>query len=55
VAGVIALVKSANPRLSPQQIRDLLVQTAYDRGGFKVLDAEAAVRAAIASRPATAG
>jgi hypothetical protein len=47
VAGVIALVKSANPRLSPQQIRELLVQTAYDRDGFKVLDAEAVVKAAI--------
>jgi hypothetical protein len=54
VGGVIALVKSANPLLSPQQIRDLLVQTTYDREGFKVLDAEAAVRAAIASRPPTA-
>lgn len=50
VGGVIALVKSANPRLSPAQTRQLLVQTAYDREGFKVLDAEAAVKAAIAMR-----
>jgi hypothetical protein len=50
VGGVIALVKSANPRVSVQQIRELLVQTAYDRDGFKVLDAEAAVKAAAAIR-----
>jgi subtilisin family serine protease len=50
VAGVIALVKSANPRLSPEQVRSLLVQTALDREGFKVVDAEAAVKAAIAIR-----
>lgn len=54
VGGAIALVKSANPLLSPQQLRDLLVQTARDRDGFKVLDAEAAVKAAMASRPPTA-
>ena len=48
VAGVIALVKSANPRLSPEQVRHLLVETASDRDGFKVLDAEAAVKAAAA-------
>jgi subtilisin family serine protease len=47
VGGVIALVKSANPRLSPRQIHELLVRTAYDREGFKVLDAEAAVKAAM--------
>ncbi len=50
VAGVIALVKSANPRLTPRQIRELLVRTAYDREGFKVLDAAAAVKAAMAMR-----
>jgi hypothetical protein len=50
LGGVIALAKSANPRLSPQQIRELLVQTAYDRNGFKVVDAEAAVKAALAIR-----
>jgi len=50
VGGVIALMKSANPRLSPVQLRQLLVQTAFDREGFKVLDAEAAVNAAIAIR-----
>ncbi len=50
VAGVIALVKSANPRLSPAGVRQLLVRTAYDREGFRVLDAEAAVKAAMAAR-----
>jgi subtilisin family serine protease len=47
VGGVIALIKSANPRLSTQQIRTLLAQTAVARDGFRVLDAEAAVRAAM--------
>jgi subtilisin family serine protease len=50
VAGVIALMKSANPRLSPAQLRRLLVQTAFEREGFRVLDAEAAVTAAMAVR-----
>ena len=50
VGGVIALIKSANPGLSPQQIRELLVQTAYEREGFRVLDAAAAVTASAASR-----
>jgi serine protease len=43
VAGVIALVKSANPRLSAGEIRQAIAQTAYNREGFRVLDAEAAV------------
>ena len=50
VGGVIALMKSANPRLSPARLHQLLIRTAYDRGGFRVLDAEAAVKAAIALR-----
>lgn len=50
VGGVIALMKSANPELTPPQIRQLLARTAYEREGFKVLDAEAAVKAAIALR-----
>jgi subtilase family protein len=48
VGGVIALMKSANPRVSPAQLRQLLVQTAFERDGFRVLDAEAAVKAAMA-------
>jgi subtilase family protein len=53
VGGVIALMKSANPRLSPAQVRQLLVQTGFDRDGFRVLDAEAAVKAAMAARSST--
>jgi len=45
-AGVIALMKSANPRLTPEELRQLLRETTYDHEGFRVLDAEAAVRAA---------
>lgn len=47
VGGVIALMKSANPALTPPEIRDLLVRTAVSRDGFRVLDAEAAVRGAL--------
>jgi len=47
VGGVIALMKSANPALTPSQIRDLLVRTAVSRDGFQVVDAEAAVRGAL--------
>lgn len=50
VLGVVALVKSANPSLTPAQVRELLARTAYEREGFRVLDAEAAVRAAISMR-----
>jgi serine protease len=49
VAGVIALVKSANPRLSAGEIRRAITETAYDREGFRVLDAEAAVTRALRS------
>ncbi|MBI5085951.1 MAG: S8 family serine peptidase [Acidobacteria bacterium] len=48
VAGVIALMKSANPSLAPQQIRDLIARTGSERDGFKVLDAQAAVKVAAA-------
>jgi hypothetical protein len=48
VVGVIALMKSANPTLTPGQIRELLAQTAFIREGFRVLDGEAAVRRALA-------
>jgi hypothetical protein len=46
VGGVVALVRSANPALSPAQVKALLVRTAVERDGFRVLDAEAAVKAA---------
>lgn len=47
VAGTIALVKSAAPDLSPRQVKDLLKRTARRAGGFRVLDAEAAVEEAL--------
>lgn len=50
VAGVIALMKSANPALSPASLRRLLVETAVEREGFRVVDAEAAVRAALVAQ-----
>ena len=54
VAGVVALMKSANPELAPAVIRHLLQATARDIGdlgwdertGFGIVDAAAAVRAA---------
>ena len=53
VAGVIALMKSANPELTNPEIRRIIVETADSRDGFKVLDAEAAVKKALAVRKAT--
>jgi serine protease len=50
VGGAIALMKAVNPALSPHQLRDLLAQTADLRDGFRVLNAEAAVKAAMAAR-----
>ncbi|MGE0764405.1 MAG: S8 family serine peptidase [Bdellovibrionales bacterium] len=48
VAGVIALIRSANPRLTPAQVRDVLSRTANQLGavdeyGAGVVNAEAAV------------
>jgi subtilisin family serine protease len=50
VGGVLALMKSANPNLSARALRQLLIQTAYESDGFRVLDAGAAVQAARAAR-----
>lgn len=47
VAGVIALMKSVNPNLTPEDVRNIIVKTAYIWQSFKVLDAEAAVRESI--------
>ena len=55
VAGAAALVKAANPSLSPSQIRTILQQTAQDLGkpgydkffNFGLVNAAAAVQAAI--------
>lgn len=46
IAGVIALVKSVDPTLSPAAVKSLLIETANLRDGFRVLDAEAAVKRA---------
>ncbi len=54
VAGVIALMKSANPRLTSPEIRRIVVETADNQDGFRVLNAEAAVKRAIAVKE-TAG
>jgi hypothetical protein len=43
---VIALMKGTNPKLTPAQIRSILVETAENRDGFAVLNAEAAVKKA---------
>lgn len=56
VAGVAALVKSAKPSLTAAQIRQILINTAMDNmapgpdinGGYGVVNAEAAVQAALA-------
>jgi serine protease AprX len=54
VAGVAAQMLEANPRLTPQQVKGLLIRTArrlphveVDRQGWGVVDARQAVRAAI--------
>jgi hypothetical protein len=40
-------MKSANPKLTPQQTREVIVSTACMKDGFRVLNAEAAVEKAI--------
>jgi hypothetical protein len=48
VAGVVALMKSANAALTPRELKELIVSTAFTNvDGFRVLDAEAALQAAI--------
>lgn len=55
VAGVVALMQSANPKITPQQVRDILIQTSYfpseiqkqySKGGL--IDAYKAVNSAVA-------
>jgi hypothetical protein len=50
VAGVMALVKAANPSLSADAIRSTLIDTAVMKDGFRVIDAAAAVAAAVRPR-----
>ncbi len=45
-AGVLALMKAANPRLTVQQLKRILIETSVSRDGFDVIDAAAAVKAA---------
>jgi len=45
-AGVIALMKGANPRLTGPDLKRVLIETSTMRDGFGVIDAEAAVRTA---------
>jgi subtilisin family serine protease len=47
VVGVIALMKSANSSLTPRDIRSIIAQSFRESGGFRVLDAEAAVKLAL--------
>ncbi len=59
VAGAAALLLSANPALSPAQVRELLCSTAADLGqpgwdpycGWGLLDVEAALRKALGAAP----
>jgi hypothetical protein len=47
VAGVVALMKSVNPGLTPREIKEIIVKTALMIDGFRVLNADAAVQAAM--------
>jgi len=46
VAGVIALMREADPELTPAETRRIIASTTRDWKGFPVLNAEAAVKAA---------
>jgi len=50
VAGVIALMRAVNPDIAPARIRQIIAETAVTKNKFAVLDAEAAVKKAIASK-----
>ena len=50
VAGVLALMKSGNPSIGPDDVRRILKRTSAQRDGFAVVDAAAAVDAAISLR-----
>jgi len=47
VGGVVALMRSVNPKLTPEEIKNIIIATAYFKDGFKILDAEACVLEAI--------
>ena len=47
IAGIIALMKSANEKLRTEQIRKIIYSTTLNINGFNVINAEAAVKKAI--------
>lgn len=49
VAGVVALMRSVDSKLSPLETKRILVETSVMKDGFRVVDAAAAVRAAATS------
>jgi hypothetical protein len=46
VGGVVALMRSVNPKVSSKEVKSIIIQTAFIHNGFRVLDAEAAVKEA---------
>lgn len=53
VAGVIALIKSANPSLTTREVRSIIIETSLLKDGFRILDGEAAVKAALEKKRGT--
>jgi len=47
VAGVVALMKSVNPKLSVKEVKNILIKTSVLKNGFNIIDAEEAVKKAI--------
>ena len=43
-------MKSANPALTPRALKEIILKTAFTGDGFQVLDAQAALGAAIQRR-----
>ena len=44
VTGIIALMKSINPELSVKEVKEIIIRTADIAGGFKVINADKAVK-----------
>lgn len=47
IGGVLALMKNANPELTPKELKEILISTTDIIDGFKVLNAEAAIKEAM--------
>jgi hypothetical protein len=45
-------MKSANPALTPRELKAIILKTAVTNDGFRVLDAEAALQVAIQRKKA---